>query len=89
MKTQILIASLFCFLLIGKSVNAQSALITANEKDKNKDVLQPPAQIVVAKVAAEPTLTPEEQGFEKFVQSDNSVIYIKKVDNITLEYKPE
>lgn len=37
---------------------------------------------------AEPSLTPEEQGFVKFIINDR-VIYRKVVDNVTIEFVPE
>ena len=88
MRTQLIIAFLFCFLIVGKGVNAQSSAVPTEIKaDKNKDVLMPPLPAFKAEV--EPTPTPEEQGFEIVVANDGTVTYFKKVDEITVEYKPE
>lgn len=91
MNTLKKIVLFFAFMLFQNSIIAQTnSVSSSNSSNQNIPIEQ--NNVLVAPQSATNTAeaipTPEQQGFDKIIINDKPV-YLKKVDNVIIEYKPE
>lgn len=88
MKTLQIISVLFILVATYGRMGAQVNLSTATV-DANQNHIATADTLINKSSGLDPILTPEQQGFTKFVLPDNSILYRKKVEEIVIEYKPK
>ena len=88
MKTLQIISVLFILVATYGKMGAQVNLSTAT-LDANQNYTATADTLINKSASSDPLLTPEQQGFTKFVLPDNSIVYRKKAGMLSIEYKPK